>query len=75
MMALNMEIEAWEGGSQCSRRKLTATETAKLSLGEDTDKDDGPFASDVEADPEEDEAVIDDESTIPTLASHYQVDS
>ena len=42
------------------QQKLIATETAKLNLEEDTDDDDDPFGSDVEADLEEDEAVIDD---------------
>ena len=45
--------------------KTIETETAKLNLGEDTDDNDDPFASDVEVDLEEDleedEAVIDNE--------------
>ena len=52
-----------------------STETAKLNLGEVTDDDDDdndePFARDVEADLEEDEAVIEEEQIISTLASHY----
>ena len=42
-------------------------ETAKL----ETDDGDGPFASNVEADLEEDEAVMEDGQTISTLASQY----
>ena len=45
--------------------KTIETETAKLNLGEDTDDNDDPFASDVEVDLEvdleEDEVGIDDE--------------
>ena len=40
--------EVWEVGTHVKK-----TETAKLNLGEDTDDDDDPFASDVEADLEE----------------------
>ena len=46
---------------------------SQTSLGEDTDDNDDPFARDVEADLEEDEAVIEDKSATSTLASHYFV--
>ena len=57
-----------------SAAEINSTETAKLNLGggerEGDDGDNDPFASDVEADLEEDEAVTQDESAISTLASH-----
>ena len=43
----------------------------QAKLGEDTDDDDDHFTSDVEADLEEDGAVMDDEAIISTLASHF----
>ena len=43
-----------------SRAETIDTETAKLSLEEDTDNNDDLFASDVEADLEQVEAVIED---------------
>ena len=40
-----------------SAAETVATASAKLNLGEDTDGNGNPFASDVEADVEEDETV------------------
>ena len=51
-----------------------ATETAKLNLGEDTNNNDDPFASDAEADPEEDEAVIRRVNNLKSYFNHYCVD-
>ena len=46
-----------------------------LAKDTDEDDDDDQFASDVEADLEEDEAVTEEESTISTLASPYPMHS
>ena len=64
-------FEAWAGGNHCRRNYCHRDSRAKLR--EDTDHDDDPFASDAEADLEEDDAEIEGESTISPLASHYLV--
>ena len=51
-------LKPWQVAA--SAAKAIATEMAKLNLGEDDDIND-PFASGVEADLKEDEAVIEDE--------------
>ena len=58
-MALMMEIEAWAGGSQLSRYYCHWDSWTTLGWG--TDDHDDSFANDVEADLEEDEAVIENE--------------
>ncbi len=55
-MALEMEIKASTGGSQLSRYYCHRDRLTKL--GEGTDDHDDPFTNDVEADLDEDEAVI-----------------
>ena len=49
------------GKEIASAVEAITTETVKLNLEEDTDDDDDPFASDVEANLEEAEAVMGDE--------------
>ena len=61
-------FEACVVGSQCSGNYCPWGSQTKLGRGHD-DADDDPFASDVEADLAEDEAGIDDEYRISTLAS------
>ena len=71
-----------DGDIHCLKPGLVATSAAETIAtrdsqtelgGVDADDDNDPFASDVEVNVEEDEAVIEDESAISTLASHLCV--